>query len=256
MSNPRRAAAQGPSQEFKRRRRAYIEKVRCDQKLPAPAKLICWVISDHWNEESGEAFLSTNTIAIEAGLSPTTVKRMLLHSRMVDHMRIEFGSKGSGNSNRYRPIERGSVQSIGSTLDQFDGTPPNPPLVHSNAANGPFSVPIGPPVDMNHTNHSNNHRSAATPRAPMYADRPVSTKLAVRESAPVGALDVSSILHDASQRFALSSGQAAPLKITISNALSIMPKGHVTTYIYASEDYPAFLASLASVGVSMTASSS
>jgi hypothetical protein len=98
-----------PSQAFKRRQRAYVVKVREDKKYPAHAKLMCFVISEHWNEESGEAVISTHTIAKEAGISQTNVCNMLEHPRIGDHLRFEI--VGKNRSNRYWPIEQTGAQS-------------------------------------------------------------------------------------------------------------------------------------------------
>jgi phage pi2 protein 07 len=137
---------QGPSREFKLRQRAYVVKVREDTKLPGHAKLVCWVVSEHWNEKSGDAFLSTNTIAKEAGISQTNVRNMLKHPRMQIYMRIEIGGRGSGHPNRYWPIEHPSAQSE-APIEQF-----SPPIEHPSA--------------MNHINHS-----APPARSSEYVDR-------------------------------------------------------------------------------------
>jgi len=134
MSTATKTRAQAPSREFNLRRRAYVVKMREDVELPASAKLVCWVIAEHWNEKSGDAFVSTATIGDEAGMSQTHVRRVLRHPRVQKHLRIEFGSKGSGHPNRYFPIE--------------------PPSAQSDMAIEPSRSPIEPPSAMNLTNHS------------------------------------------------------------------------------------------------------
>lgn len=178
---------QGPSREFKRRQRAYIEKVRTDKKFPAPAKLVCWVVCEHWNEQTGDAFLRLATIAAEAGISGTNIRKMLRHPRMPKHMRIEFGSQGAGHSNRYFPIEEidvtaaKSIEQTGAQSETRQLRTSKPPIAH-------FSPPIAHTGAQNLTNHRNH--SAASPRAE-YVDRVdvTKTKLAsVSRARAIGAL--------------------------------------------------------------------
>jgi hypothetical protein len=233
-----------PSREFKRRQRDYQVQVRTDLAMPPNAKLVCWIVSEHWNEESGEAFVGTKTIAAEAGMSATTVKRMLLEPRMAVHMRIKFGSQGSNNSNRYWPIEHTGVQSIGPTVDQSK-TP----------TNGSTSPAIGPKrgSDWSTGGHEPyNHTEGAPSVLPSLVDR---QKTEPRVSAPDGA-DLRYLLHEAREAYALSQTQAEPLRTIISDALSIMPKSFVVTHITASPSCQDFLASIASAKMELTAYSS
>lgn len=109
-----------PSREFKRRQREFVVQVRTDLAMPASAKLVCFVVSERWNEADGFARMSTDTIAEEAGMSQTNVRKMLKHPRMPVHMRIEPGRQGRGHTNRCWPIEHTGALSIGPTVDQAD----------------------------------------------------------------------------------------------------------------------------------------
>lgn len=161
---PRKA----PSREFKQRQRAYLVKMRTDKKFPAPAKLVCWVVCEHWNEQTGDAFLRLDTIATESGISQTNVRNMLQHPRMPTHMRIEFGSRGVGHSNRYFPIEEidvtaaKSIEQTGAQSEIHQLSNSKPPIEH-------FSPPIEQTGALNHINH-NNHSAPSVART-CYVDR-------------------------------------------------------------------------------------
>ena len=57
---------------FARRVFAYIKQVNRDTDLPSAAVRVGLVIADHWNEESGVAHPSLQTIALESGLGEGT----------------------------------------------------------------------------------------------------------------------------------------------------------------------------------------
>jgi hypothetical protein len=102
------------------------------------------------------------------------------------------------------------------------------------------------------------HQEAA-PRAAPSIDRPLSLPrdvtacsvlpasrtIGTRESAPVGALDVSNILHDVKQRFGLSPSQAELVRSPITNALGVMTKSYVFTHLYTAANCQDFMTSLA-----------
>jgi hypothetical protein len=126
---------------------AYLDHVHRDRQLPAAAKAVAYVVSQHWNEKKGDAFMSTKTIAAEAGLGQTHVRRMLPHLVARGHMRIDYGSRGSGHPNRYWPIE--------------------PTTAQLSDAIEPQVIAIEPPLAMNHLQHN----GAPPARRTGYVDR-------------------------------------------------------------------------------------
>lgn len=227
--------SKAPSREFKRRQRDFIVQVRTDHDMPPNAKLVCFVASEHWNEAEGFARMSTDTIAEEAGMSATTVKRMLLEPRMAVHMRIEFGRQGRRNTNRYWPIEHTGALSIGPTVDQSKAP-----------TNGSAGRAIGPKMGSKRSTGGHepyNHTEAAPSVLPSLVDRQRTEPR--HNSAPDGA-DLRSLLQEAREAYALSQTQTEQLRPVFSDALSIMPKSFVVTHIHSSPSCQDFLASIAS----------
>ncbi len=149
---------QAPSAAFRRRRRNYQVTMREDTELSASAKLVLWVISEHWNEQTGEARVGTATIARETGMSQANVRLVLQQERMAMHVQIEVGSKGSGHSNRYRPIEHLSAQSDAPETAQSDA-PIEPPPAQ-------YPVPIEqflPPIEQTSAMNLSNHEERTSP---------------------------------------------------------------------------------------------
>jgi hypothetical protein len=88
------------SKKFSARVFAYIKQANRDKGLPSAAVRVALVIADHWNEKSGEARPSLQTIADESGLGEGTVRRMLPFLIERGHLVVQWGSRGSGQPNR------------------------------------------------------------------------------------------------------------------------------------------------------------
>jgi Helix-turn-helix domain len=93
------------SKEFTARVFAYIKQVNRDKELPSAAVRVALAIANRWNEESGEAHPSLQTIALEGGLGEGTVRRMLPVLVERGHLAVQWGSRGSKHPNHYWPLD-------------------------------------------------------------------------------------------------------------------------------------------------------
>jgi helix-turn-helix protein len=90
------------SKEFTRYIFASLDVIVADKELPSAAFGVAYVIAQHLNKETNEAFPGTDVIAEEAGLAQSTVRAMVDKLAERGHYAVEFGSRGSGHSNKYR----------------------------------------------------------------------------------------------------------------------------------------------------------
>ena len=92
------------SKQHTKRVWTWLRQVNRDSTMTGAAKGAAISIADHWNEEKGFAFPGSDVMAVEIGRAQSTALEggNLLEEQ--GHLRIERGSKGSGNSHRYYPI--------------------------------------------------------------------------------------------------------------------------------------------------------
>jgi len=154
---------------FARRVFAYIKQVNGDKDLPSAAVRVGLVIADHWNEESGEAHPSLQTIALEGGLGEGTVRRMLPDLIERGHLAVQWGSRGSRHPNHYWPLDKSAN---GGAIESANGgaipEKPKAPFSGIKAPSEPKKAPTGALNTVEHTEHS---KSAAPPRSSARVDR-------------------------------------------------------------------------------------
>lgn len=88
--------------EFTRYIFASLDAIVADRELPPNAFGVAYVISQHLDRETNEAFPGTDVIADEAGMAQSTVRAMVDKLAERGHYAVEFGRRGSGHSNKYR----------------------------------------------------------------------------------------------------------------------------------------------------------
>src|ERR1700687_4423584 len=92
------------SPELKRQRFAWLDyQVLPDPELPASAKLVCYRISDGFNDRDsdGRAWESCENIGAAVGMSEKTVITMVRRLHACGHLRVEWGKQGRGHPNHY-----------------------------------------------------------------------------------------------------------------------------------------------------------
>ena len=146
------------STEFTRYIFASLDVIAKDKDLPSAAKVVAYVISQHLNKGTNEAFPGTDVIADEAGMAKSTVRAMVDKLAEHGHYAVEFGSKGSGHSNKYTltALEPTAVkmkprkERTGAVSDHGKG---RTVALLDDAAKGRFDQIKGRTVAMNHYNH-------------------------------------------------------------------------------------------------------
>ncbi|UGY28171.1 helix-turn-helix domain-containing protein [Bradyrhizobium septentrionale] len=165
------------TKEFTRRVFAYIKQMNRDKELPSAAVRVGLVIADHWNEESGEAHPSLQTIALESGLGEGTVRRMLPALVECGHLAVQVGSRGSGHPNRYWPLDEsangGAIKSANEgVIENANGgvsaAKPKAPFSGIKAPSETKKAPTGALNTVEHTEHS---KSAPPARSTARGDR-------------------------------------------------------------------------------------
>jgi hypothetical protein len=92
------------SAKFTRSVFEWLDQVALDRNLPASAFKVAYAIAQCLNEDSGEAFPGSDTIARRIGMSQATVIAMVRQLKTNGHLGVEPGRPGRGHSNRYRKI--------------------------------------------------------------------------------------------------------------------------------------------------------
>ena len=93
--------------EHTRRRFLWLDQVLADQSLPMGAFQVAYVIAQHINRSTGDAWLGTRRLSEKAGVSrPFAIKAMRL-LETAGHLAVETG-EGRGNTNRYQMVEKGA----------------------------------------------------------------------------------------------------------------------------------------------------
>jgi hypothetical protein len=90
--------------QFNRSIFVWLDQVARDKKLPSSAFVVIYVISQHINMETGEAFPSTETIGELAGLHPFSVRQTLQPLVDAGHLAVQWGKPGRGHPHRYRMV--------------------------------------------------------------------------------------------------------------------------------------------------------
>jgi hypothetical protein len=141
----------------------WLEQVNADKNLPSSAFKIAFVIAQHLNEETGEAWPSTETIGSYCALYPSSVRVMVDNLVKHGHLAVEWGRKGRGHPNKYRPILKPQQPAVlrSRRKPQPDETKPQPDDLKTAA--GCHEPP---------KNHLNNHHQSAPPaRSSVPVDR-------------------------------------------------------------------------------------
>ena len=84
----------------------WLDQVAIDPDLPPSAFKIAYVIAEHVNRQSGEAWPSSRTIAKACALSQPTVIELVPKLVANGHLALEPGRAGRGHSHRYRLIPK------------------------------------------------------------------------------------------------------------------------------------------------------
>jgi hypothetical protein len=142
------------STKFTRSVFVWLDQVVGDEDLPSSAFKVAYVIAQCINEETGEGFPGTGTIAARIGMSQPTVIAMVRQLQVSGHLGVDPGRAGRGHSNRYRMIvkpQRAEVLRAPEKPQPAEGK-------HQPAELKPQ------PADMNYfNNHLNNHKAATPP---------------------------------------------------------------------------------------------
>src|SRR3981081_1057635 len=107
MSKPTPRIAQEPSpRQHTRDLFAWLDQVALDRNLPSSAFKVAYVIAEHVNRASGDAWPSTERIGQGCALKQSTVVDLVRRLHAAGHLAIEPGRAGRGHSHRYRLIQK------------------------------------------------------------------------------------------------------------------------------------------------------
>jgi hypothetical protein len=87
--------------EFHRRKNRWLTQLASERDLPAPAFKVAYLLAEHVNHETGDAWPSLPTLAQEAGMSPRWA-RTLIRDLAVRGYLIVIENRGRSATNRYR----------------------------------------------------------------------------------------------------------------------------------------------------------
>lgn len=154
---------------------AWLNQVVNDPELPGSAFKVGYVISQHINEETGEAWPGLDTIAEKIGMSEGTAFAGVRSLSARGHLHVTPGRRGSGYSNRYRLI----VKPQGNTQkpELSKSRKAQPPEFSSSVAKAQLSDEKAQPAEqktqpaeMNYfKNKLSNHQGGGL-RPPQYMD--------------------------------------------------------------------------------------
>lgn len=82
----------------------WLHQVALDRELPHTAFKVAYIIGEHVNRESGEAWPSTERIAQGCALKQSTVVGLVRKLEAAGHLAIDPGQAGRGHSHHYRTI--------------------------------------------------------------------------------------------------------------------------------------------------------
>jgi hypothetical protein len=83
---------------------AWLKQIARDKNVPSSAFRVAFVIAQHFNKNSGEAYPSTETIGSQSALYPSSVRAMVDALAEHGHLAVVWGRKGRGHPNRYSMI--------------------------------------------------------------------------------------------------------------------------------------------------------
>jgi hypothetical protein len=83
---------------------AWLDQVALDRDLPSSAFKVAYVIGEHINRVSGEAWPASRTIAKACALSQPTVIELVPKLVANGHLALEPGRAGRGHSHRYQMV--------------------------------------------------------------------------------------------------------------------------------------------------------
>src|SRR5436309_10374497 len=102
--DPQSAAPEKSAREFTGDIFRWLDQVAIDPDLPPSAFKIAYVIAEHVNRQSGDAWPSSRTIATACALSQPSVIDLVPKLVANGHLALEPGRAGRGHSHRYRLI--------------------------------------------------------------------------------------------------------------------------------------------------------
>src|SRR4029078_7818009 len=83
---------------------AWLDQIALDNDLPSSAFKVAYVIGQHINRQTGEAFPGSDRIAARIAMSQATVIEMVRKLDANGHPGVDQGRAGRGHANRYRMI--------------------------------------------------------------------------------------------------------------------------------------------------------
>jgi hypothetical protein len=92
------------AREFTRELFQWLDQVAIDPDLPASAFKVAYVIGEHVNRQTGQAWPASRTIAKAAALAQPTVIELVPKLVANGHLALEPGRAGRGHSHRYSLI--------------------------------------------------------------------------------------------------------------------------------------------------------
>lgn len=102
LHTPTLKSVQAKHKLFARNKWRWLDQVVVDDDLPPSAFKVAYVIANHINRGSGDAWPSTSRIAKCIGMSKGTVVEMARRLENHGHIAVERGSQGRGHSHHYR----------------------------------------------------------------------------------------------------------------------------------------------------------
>ena len=98
------AATNRRAKQHIRNLHTWLRQVARDGSLPPSAFKVAYIIGDHINRESGDAWPSTARIAEGCALAQSTVVELVRRLQAAGHLAIEPGRAGRGKSHHYRMV--------------------------------------------------------------------------------------------------------------------------------------------------------
>lgn len=165
----------------------WLDQVVLDRDLPPSAFKVAYVIAQHVNRQSGEAFPSSDRIAARMAMSQATVIAMVRQLQIKGHLAVDPGRAGRGHSNHYRMILKPQQPEV-LEAPKIDTAKPQP------AELKPQPAKIKPqPADMNHfINHLMNNQEGGLRPPPSLIESvtPIETTIADTPPFPVNTTTV------------------------------------------------------------------
>jgi hypothetical protein len=100
------------TKQYTRRIFSWLDQICADPKLQPSDFKIAYVIAQHVNRKSGEAFVGIRTIATEGALSKPTVISGKTRLEQHGHLNIAGGRPGRGHSDHCRPVIKDDAEMV------------------------------------------------------------------------------------------------------------------------------------------------